>query len=604
MASTAASTASADISPDATAAAASNASLLPGIEASNKKQVPAGYTVHREASAEVLLADGRDVFINPIQEFNRDLSSLAIRTWSELVDAERRAKFERKQQHDALKQANMKRKHGQEEAASSATEPADPVAEPTTVSEAKEHSSYKPYTFTLFEGLSATGLRSIRYAKEIPMLRWVLANDLLPQAAANIQQNVDWNDLGTAAQQTEASSSHHTLDVDTPEQTKVSTPSSLQRAKVRVSQGDCCASLYAHRASNQRFDVIDLDPYGTAAPFIDGAVQAISDGGLLCVTCTDLAVLAGSNYPEKCYANYGGSPIKAEYTHEGALRLLLHTLATSAARYGRYIEPVLSLSIDYYIRVFIRVRTGPAEVKKLPSQTSLVYVCQQCQAHHLQHMGKATAKDPLNKSNVRFGLASGPPCGTTCQHCDGRLSVAGPMWSGSLHDPSFVAKVLANLPKVKLGTSDRIAGMLTVAQHELSNPFYFTPARVASAFHATSPPLLKVASALVNAGYSVSRSHACAGSIKTDAPWQFIFDTVRKWIETNPVTMSNIKEGSPARILLAKSPQSQVDFSHNIAADKAMLGNLKVVRYQQNPTANWGPQAKAGRPAGKKARLA
>lgn len=81
--------------------------------------------------------------------------------------------------------------------------------------------------------------------------------------------------------------------------------------------------LYAHRVPGSRFDVIDLDPYGTAAPFIDGAVQAVNDGGksigqhtaefflgeitdidsslegLLCVTCTDLAVLAGANYSEK-----------------------------------------------------------------------------------------------------------------------------------------------------------------------------------------------------------------------------------------------------------------------------------------------------------------
>lgn len=33
--------------------------------------------------------------------------------------------------------------------------------------------TYKPYTFTLLEALSATGLRSIRYAKEIPLVKWV-----------------------------------------------------------------------------------------------------------------------------------------------------------------------------------------------------------------------------------------------------------------------------------------------------------------------------------------------------------------------------------------------------------------------------------------------
>ena len=57
--------------------------------------------------------------------------------------------------------------------------------------------------------------------------------------------------------------------------------------------------MYQHR--KEQVDAIDLDPYGTAAPFIDGAVQAVKDGGLLCVTCTDLAVLATNNYPEKWY---------------------------------------------------------------------------------------------------------------------------------------------------------------------------------------------------------------------------------------------------------------------------------------------------------------
>lgn len=39
------------------------------------------------------------------------------------------------------------------------------------------------------------------------------------------------------------------------------------------------ALLYHHRADQHRVEVIDLDPYGTAAPFIDGAVQAVADGG-------------------------------------------------------------------------------------------------------------------------------------------------------------------------------------------------------------------------------------------------------------------------------------------------------------------------------------
>ena len=48
--------------------------------------------------------------------------------------------------------------------------------------------------------------------------------------------------------------------------------------------------LPGDRGTDERpYDVIDLDPYGSAAPFLDAAVQAIADGGLLSVTCTDMA---------------------------------------------------------------------------------------------------------------------------------------------------------------------------------------------------------------------------------------------------------------------------------------------------------------------------
>lgn len=48
------------------------------------------------------------------------------------------------------------------------------------------------------------------------------------------------------------------------------------------------------------------------------------------------------------------------YCHEMALRILLASLEQHAARYKRYIVPVLSLSIDFYIRVFVRVYTSGA----------------------------------------------------------------------------------------------------------------------------------------------------------------------------------------------------------------------------------------------------
>lgn len=104
---------------------------------------------------------------------------------------------------------------------------------------------------------------------------------------------------------------------------------------------------------------------------------------------------------------------------------------------------------------------------------------------------------------------------------------------------------------------------------EIDAAFYFTPSRVAGFFHCTAPSISIVAyvsslltpvttdssllrSALLNAGFQVSRSHASAGSMKTNAPRSVVHDIMRMWIRDHPVEMKNIKPTSPAMRLLAK----------------------------------------------------
>merc|ERR1712080_526553 len=55
-------------------------------------------------------------------------------------------------------------------------------------------------------------------------------------------------------------------------------------------------------------------------------------------------------------------------------------------------------------------------------------------------------------------------------------------------------------------TSDRIKGMLTVALSETEAPLYFSPSKMASLFNATCPPISTFGSALLNAGYEISRT--------------------------------------------------------------------------------------------------
>lgn len=105
--------------------------------------------------------------------------------------------------------------------------------------------------------------------------------------------------------------------------------------------------------------------------------------------------------------------------------------------------------------------------------------------------------------------------------------------------------------------------------------------------------LLTFSSALVNAGFKVSRSHALSGSIKTDAPRSFIFDMVREQVKANPVRLDKVSETSPTRPLLAKPMTHTVDFTLHPEAKKFDNKAQKVVLYQENPLPNWGPGSRA-----------
>ncbi|CAE6539109.1 unnamed protein product [Rhizoctonia solani] len=537
--------------------------------------IPDGFTVHTENTAKILLPSEATTFLNPIQEFNRDLSVACITTWAKRWEEFKRARWE---QGNAKRDRSRKRKKNEVEDTKQDAEEMDVEPQTTaipeteaqtqTTSERKEYISPK---FVILEALSATGLRAIRYAHEIPSVKYVIANDISPAATEAMRRNVQLNGLGSAEE---------------PGPGKAGKKSDL--GKVRVSEMDAIALLYHHRADQHRVEVVDLDPYGTAAPFIDGAVQAVAEGGLLCVTCTDMAVLASNNYPEKCYANYGGVPVKAEFSHEVALRLVLHTLATSAARYGRYITPLVSLSIDFYVRVFVQVRSAPIEVKKTFSQSATYYVCSGCQSPHEQTLGRMVEKP--DTKHLAYKAQSGPPVGPECDECGFKFHVAGPMWSGPIHDKTFIGEVLKHVEENpgKYGTEQRMRGMLTVAGEELDVPFYFTPSRLSSFFRCNSPPLDSVASALLHKGFQVSRSHACAGSLKTTATRAQVYDIIRSWVKLNPIKMENVKDGSPTKKLLSKEPAEEANFSkHPQAISRA--SQIKLVRYQQNPAPNWGP---------------
>uniref|UniRef100_A0A5K3EPH6 tRNA (guanine(26)-N(2))-dimethyltransferase n=1 Tax=Mesocestoides corti TaxID=53468 RepID=A0A5K3EPH6_MESCO len=118
----------------------------------------------------------------------------------------------------------------------------------------------------------------------------------------------------------------------------------------------------------------------------------------------------------------------------------------AASRHDKIIEPLLSLSIDFYARVFVRVRTSASGVKRVASRMALVYSCTGCQSFYLQRLGAVSERDAAAAAGKTFTPARGPPVeGRACPQCGSAFAIAGPLWADEIHDHDFVRGVLQSL---------------------------------------------------------------------------------------------------------------------------------------------------------------
>lgn len=76
-------------------------------EVSPKRQpsieVPPGFTLHSENTTHILLPSDNGAFLNPVQEFNRDLSVACIQVWSEEWNRAKEARWRAAQEKKAKK---------------------------------------------------------------------------------------------------------------------------------------------------------------------------------------------------------------------------------------------------------------------------------------------------------------------------------------------------------------------------------------------------------------------------------------------------------------------------------------------------------------------
>ncbi|KAF4701441.1 tRNA methyltransferase 1, partial [Perkinsus olseni] len=442
----------------------------------------------------------------------------------------------------------------------------------------------------VFEAMAASGLRSVRYAKEVKNLKHVVVNDLDEKAADNIKANLKHNCI----------------------------PETIAEA----SHSDCIRHM---QHNDLAYDVIDLDPYGSASPFLDGALNSVKNGGLLCVTCTDSAVLCG-NHTDVCYYRYGGTAPKAKYCHELALRLMLHAISSAAGRRKRAIVPLLSLSIDFYYRVFVRVIDSPKDCGNLAADTSLLLQCVNCEWHELSPLAQPKSEKNANlKPGTLLGQHGGTTPPATCPICKGRLVMGGPCWTGPLHDASFVSAMLAESSDSQhksekypgITAWKKVHGLLTAVSMELpGSPLFCTLDGLMSITRAPNCPLQKFKNTLINLGYKVSHFHREPMAVKTDAPSEVIFDLARAWAlqhqEASGVVLKPKIEGflDKETSSLPDSDWRKINFEEPVAKDgdeekesedgKEQHHKKRTPMFLPNPESNWGPKrAAAGWPGGK-----
>ncbi|MFP3872132.1 MAG: hypothetical protein ACOC55_04000 [Candidatus Natronoplasma sp.] len=285
------------------------------------------------------------------------------------------------------------------------------------------------------DGMAATGVRGLRILKETPISD-VTVNDVSSDAVSLMKMNAERNDL---------------------------------REEITITND----SIERHLIENRyEYDYIDIDPFGTPVPYYPLAARYVSHRGIVGVSATDTSVLCGT-YPRTCWRRYSVRPKNNWCRHENGLRILIAHCVREAARYDRWVEPLLSYYEGHHFRTYLRIGEG---AKK--SDNFL---------------------DKLKK--VRFHeywwevVSEGS---------------SGPFWTGRLHSD----KVLEDLEQVG-SLSEK---MISIWNSESSlPPFFYDTNEISSFLGKEPPPVDQMIDRLKKRGFKASKTHFTSTGIKTDA---------------------------------------------------------------------------------------
>jgi tRNA (guanine26-N2/guanine27-N2)-dimethyltransferase len=305
----------------------------------------------------------------------------------------------------------------------------------------------------LLDGLAASGIRGIRLANELVGNFDVTINDYNEEAFLLIKKNISHNKLKNAT---------------------------------------ACNKNLNVLLSENKYDYIDIDPFGSPVYFIDSAIRSIYNNGIIACTATDTASLCGV-YPNVCLRRYGARPFHSFIMHEIGLRILLGFICREAAKYDKGIEPILSYSTDHFFRVYVKIRRGKHFANKSMERCSLI-----------------------NPQKIMFPL------------CKNKEPV-GPLWMHKLHNKSALEEIRTILFTKELKTKNKIWKMLSLFEEEAdAPPFFYTTDNVAS-YLKTSPPKIEIIfEKLKEKGFIVTKSQFSPTSFKTNATFDEIKEVFKE----------------------------------------------------------------------------
>ena len=270
---------------------------------------------------------------------------------------------------------------------------------------------------------------------------------------------------------------------------------------------------------------VDLDPFGSPIQFLDAALQSLSRTGVLEVTATDTAALTGSS-PSSQARRYQAKGLVDEYAHDDAVRLLLGTVATTAARLDKVVTPLLALFDGHHVRISLLVKTSKSEATKIRDSIGWRVRCEDVPYRFVHHPAPDQLKAASGPMWIgpmwHHGIASRMTeeraldlCHPTEDEIQSHRA-QGLQWSDE--DTNHSARELRRSVRYIADAAE-----LMSREHLLLN----LDALPRLAGVTGAPKMEKLLSALVEAGHAAARYPDLEPMLVTDAPFESVIEVVR-----------------------------------------------------------------------------